>query len=132
MQNNVLMPGDKAGNYDKEWTKTFDLKFLILWIVLFAILLIVTIIFDPSLFSEKTFFAKTGIKLFIMMILALGWFKVNYTRKIQHFAAYLVPLLSPPTKPFGILPHLWESLFVLFMFLMLIGFSLLFAICAIF
>ena len=143
MGNNVLMPGDQAGNYDKKWTQTFDLKFLILWIVLFTILLIVTIIFDPSLFSEKTFFVKTGIKLFIMMILALGggmlcrhycnvddkgyitsskngWFKVNYTRKIQHFAAYLVPLLSPPTKPFGILPHLWESLFVLFMFLVLI------------
>ena len=49
-----------------------------------------------------------------------NWFKVNYTRKIQHFAAYLVPLLSPPTEPFGILPHLWESLFVLFMFLVLI------------
>ena len=49
-----------------------------------------------------------------------NWFKVNYTRKIQHFAAYLVPLLSPPTQPFGILPHLWESLFVLFMFLVLI------------
>ena len=48
------------------------------------------------------------------------WFKVNYTRKIQHFAAYLVPLLSPPTAPLGILPHLWESLFVLFMFLVLI------------
>ena len=48
------------------------------------------------------------------------WFKVNYTRKIQHFAAYLVPLLSPPTAPLGILPHLWESLFVLLMFLVLI------------
>ena len=72
MQNNVLMPGDQAGNYDKEWTKTFDLKFLILWIVLFAILLIVTIIFDPNLFSEKTFFTIAGIKLFVMMILALA------------------------------------------------------------
>lgn len=49
-----------------------------------------------------------------------SWFKVNYTRKIQHFAAYLVPLLSPPTSPFGILPHLWESLLVLLAFLLLI------------
>ena len=32
----------------------------------------------------------------------------------------MVPLLSPPTEPFGILPHLWESLFVLFTFLVLI------------
>ena len=143
MQNNVLMPGDTAGNYNKEWTKTFDLKFLILWVILFLVLLVFTIIYDPTLFLEKEFFMHSGIKLFIMMILSLGggllcrhycnidekgyitssknnWFKVNYTRKIQHFAAYLVPLISPPTKPFGILPHLWESLFVLFMFLVLI------------
>ena len=143
MQNNILMPGDTAGNYNEKWTKTFDLQFLILWIVLFTILLVCTIIFDPTLFGEKVFFTKSCIKLFVMMVLSLGggllcrhycnidekgyiissknnWFKVNYTRKIQHFAAYLVPLLSPPTKPFGILPHLWESLFVLFMFLVLI------------
>jgi hypothetical protein len=143
MQNNVLMPGDAAGNYNEKWTKTFDLKFLILWIILFIILLVCTLVFDPDLFSERAFFAKSCVKLFVMMVLSLAggllcrhycnidekgyiispknnWFKVNYTRKIQHFAAYLVPLLSPPTEPFGILPHLWESLFVLFMFLVLI------------
>ena len=143
MENNILMPGDSAGNYDEKWTKTFDLKFLILWLILFVLLLSWTIIFDPNLFSAKEFFIRAGIKLFITMILALlggmlcrhycntdskgyittsknKWFKVNYTRKIQHFAAYLVPLLSPPTAPLGILPHLWESLFVLFMFLVLI------------
>jgi hypothetical protein len=137
------MPGDAAGNYNESWIKTFDLKFLILWLVLFAILLGCTIFFDPSLFNEKEFFLRAFIKLFVMMVLALAggmlcrhycntndkgyittsknkWFKVNYTRKIQHFAAYLVPLLSPPTEPLGILPQLWESLFVLFMFLVLI------------
>ena len=140
---NILMPGDAAGNYDEKWTKTFDLQFLILWIILFAALLIYTIFFDASLFHEKAFFIRMCIKLAIMMILSIGgglicrhycntdekgyitspknsWFKVNYTRKIQHFAAYLVPLLSPPTAPLGILPHLWESLFVLLMFLVLI------------
>ena len=143
MQDNVLMPGDMAGNYNEKWTKTFDLKFLILWVVLFILLFSWTLIFDPSIFNERAFFLRAGIKLAIMMVLSLlggllcrhycntdekgyitssknGWFKVNYTRKIQHFAAYLVPLLSPPTKPFGIIPHLWESLFVLFMFLILI------------
>jgi hypothetical protein len=143
MQNNLLMPGDIAGNYEKKWTKTFDLQFLLLWIALFGLLLSWTIIFDPTLFNATEFFIKLLIKLSIMMILALlggllcrhycnidnkgyittsknKWFKVNYTRKIQHFAAYLVPLLSPPTEPLGILPHLWESLFVLFMFLVLI------------
>ncbi len=143
MQDKLLMPGDAAGNYDERWTKTFDLKFLILWLILFAFLLSWTVLFDPGLFDAWAFFKKTVVKLSVMMILALlggmlcrhycntdekgyittsknKWFKVNYTRKIQHFAAYLVPLLSPPTEPFGILPHLWESLFVLFMFLLLI------------
>lgn len=143
MQNSILMPGDAAGNYDEKWTKTFDLTFLILWLFLFVILLGWTIFFDPNLFQARDFFMKSGVKLFVMMVLALlggmlcrhychvddkgyittsknGWFKVNYTRKIQHFAAYLVPLLSPPTEPLGILPHLWESLFVLLMFLVLI------------
>ena len=143
MENNILMPGDAAGNYNEKWTRTFDLQFLILWIVLFVLLSTWTIVYDPNLFSAKEFFLKSAVKLFVMMILALlggmlcrhycntddkgyittsknKWFKVNYTRKIQHFAAYLVPLLSPPTEPLGILPHLWESLFVLFMFLVLI------------
>ena len=143
MPNQVLMPGDAAGNYDAKWTQTFDLTFLILWLVLFAILLGWTILFDPNLFEARAFFLRTAVKLCVMMLLALlggllcrhycnvdekgyittsknKWFKVNYTRKIQHFAAYLVPLLSPPTEPLGILPHLWESLFVLFMFLVLI------------
>ncbi len=143
MPDNILMPGDAAGNYDEKWTKTFDLKFLILWLVLFAFLLGWTLIYDPHLFDAKAFFMKSVFKLSVMMVLALlggmlcryychtddkgyittsknGWFKVNYTRKIQHFAAYLVPLLSPPTEPLGILPHLWESLFVLLMFLVLI------------
>jgi hypothetical protein len=51
MQNNILMPGDAAGNYDEKWTKTFDLKFLILWLILFVLLLSWTLIFDPNLFD---------------------------------------------------------------------------------
>lgn len=143
MKDTVLMPGDAAGNYNEKWTKTFDLSFLILWLFLFFVLLVCTLLFNQSLFTEKSFFLRSAIKLSIMMFLSLfggmlcryfcnvdekgyivssknKWFKVNYTRKIQHFAAYLVPLLSPPTDPLGILPHLWESLFVLFMFLILI------------
>ncbi len=143
MQNKILMPGDTAGNYDKKWTETFDLKFLILWVILFLFLLGWTLLYEPDFFSEKYFFTIIGIKLFVVMVLTLfggmvcrhycntdekgyittpknKWFKVNYTRKIQHFAAYLVPLLSPPTAPLGILPHLWEALFVLLMFLVLI------------
>ena len=195
MQDNILMPGDAAGNYDEKWAKTFDLKFLIIWLVLFVFLLTWTVIFDPNLFDARAFFFKTGIKLSIMMLLALGggmlcrhycnidekgyittsknkWFKVNYTRKIQHFAAYLVPswnlknryvrsyagsacvyiaavvflllfkgqfanpqefwtsmILFPPimTLSEAFAPHSMDT-----PIMMLIGFSLLFGICAIF
>ena len=55
---NILMPGDVAGHYNEKWTKTFDLQFLILWIVLFTALLVYTIFFDASLFHEKDFFIR--------------------------------------------------------------------------
>ena len=71
MQNNILMPGDAAGNYDGKWTKTFDLTFLILWLVLFLLLLGWTVIYDPKLFSATDFSAKSAVKLSVMMILAL-------------------------------------------------------------
>ena len=47
-------------------------------------------------------------------------FKVNYTRKLQHFAAYLVPLINPFGKHAGLLPHLWETFFVMLTFLVMI------------
>ena len=71
MQNDVLMPGDSAGNYQERWTKTFDLKFLILWVVLFVFLLGWTLIFDPNLFDAKAFFLRSAVKLFVMMVLSL-------------------------------------------------------------
>ena len=72
MQNNVLMPGDAAGDYSEKWTKTFDLKFLILWLILFVFMLGWTIISDPNLFQAKEFFMKSAVKLSVMMILALS------------------------------------------------------------
>ena len=45
---------------------------------------------------------------------------MNYTRKLQHFAAYLAPLINPFGKHEGLLPHLWETLFVMLTFLLLI------------
>lgn len=72
MEKKVLMPGEVAGNYNEKWTKTFDLQFLILWLVLFALLLVWTIVADPHLFDAHKFFLLTGVKLFVMMMLALG------------------------------------------------------------
>ena len=64
MQDNVLMPGDAAGNYNKKWTETFDLKFLIMWCILFVLLLGWTLVSDPDLFESRAFFLRSGIKTF--------------------------------------------------------------------
>lgn len=145
----IIQPGENAGDYSKDWKKTFDFEFLIGWILAFCILLGVTIYLRPSLLSNYHFFSFLFIKIIVMMLMSLvggilcrhfckvdekgyiitnkdSWFKVNYTRKLQHFAAYLIPLISisaiPKTRlhPAGIIPHIWESLFVLLAFLLLI------------
>ncbi len=149
MSDNVIHPGECAGDYSCDWRKTFDLPFLVGWSVAFIILFIITLHLQPELFSNFRFFVFCLIKLLIMLILSLvggllcrhyceidekgyiitnrnSWFKVNYTRKLQHFAAYLVPLISgtskpgTPLHPSSIIPHLWESLLVLLIFLLLI------------
>lgn len=48
-------------------------------------------------------------------------FKVNYTRKLQHFAAYMIPLLiSSPAADYGPLTLCWGNWFTLCAFLILI------------
>ncbi|MGL4944598.1 MAG: hypothetical protein ACRC46_15565 [Thermoguttaceae bacterium] len=135
------------GDYSKKWTQTFDLQFLIGWVVAVAIMLVVTTIWQPEIFRAYGFFQFCAIKIAVMCVIGtLGgmlcryyckadergyivagshkWFRVNYTRKLQHFAAYLIPLLGSAhhdaANPAGILPHVWESLFVLLAFLLLI------------
>ncbi|MGL6225545.1 MAG: hypothetical protein ACRC10_02850 [Thermoguttaceae bacterium] len=134
---------EHSGNYLAKWTQTFDLYFLLGWIVAVLILLALTILYQPDFFHEYAFFRFCLIKVFIMCLIGVAggtlcrcycktdnkgyiiagshrWFKVNYTRKLQHFAAYLIPLLGPAAAPYGLLPHLWESLLVLLAFLLLI------------
>ncbi|MCX7019826.1 MAG: hypothetical protein WCK47_07310 [bacterium] len=148
-ENRVILPGDSAGLYDQDWKKTFDLTFLAGWAVALLILFTTTRSLQPALLSDGPFFLFGLTKLAIMMLMSFAGgllcrhfcridekgyiitnkdsaFKINYTRKLQHFAAYLVPLISvsasPGSKmhPFGALPHLWESLLVLLAFLLLI------------
>ncbi|MCK9423530.1 MAG: hypothetical protein M0Q38_13120 [Bacteroidales bacterium] len=145
----VILPGEEAGNYSKKWYKTFDIVFLIGWLCAFLVLYVLSINFEPGFLTDYQFLLFCSFKLFIMLLVSLlggivcrhycktddkgyiitnpnSWFKVNYTRKIQHFAAYLIPLISASNHvgtqlhPQGIIPHLWESLFVLLMFLLLI------------
>ena len=145
----LILPGENGGDYSEKWHKTFDIVFLVGWILSFIVLSLVTYYIYPSLLTEYPFFLFCFLKLFIMLIMSLiggalcryyckvddkgyiissknSWFKVNYTRKLQHFAAYLIPLVSATSQvgtslhPEGIIPHLWESLFVLLIFLLLI------------
>jgi len=144
-----MLPGECAGDYRQDWKQTFDLAFLMGWIIAFVIMLAVTARIQPELFTAYPFWAFCLFKIIVMMLMSWAggllcrhfcpvdekgyiitsknsWFKVNYTRKLQHFAAYLVPLISVGAMPgnkfhqAGILPHLWESLFVLLAFLLLI------------
>jgi len=148
MNAKIILPGEKSGEYSLNWKKTFDVVFLSGWIVAFIILTIVTIILQPELFNQYFFFLYCIVKvLFILTMSFCGgllcrhyckvdekgyiktnkdsWFKVNYTRKVQHFAAYLVPLINMGAigsefHPVGIFHTIWESLLVLFVFLLLI------------
>ena len=131
------------GNYDAPWTKTFDLVFLIGWIIALAALTAVTLWghVHGKIDREFIFFSLTKIIVVGAISLVGGilcrkfcgtdekgyiiytkptLFKVNYTRKLQHFAAYLVPLINPMGKHEGLIPHLWETLFVMLTFLLLI------------
>ena len=104
--NNLILPGENAGDYSERWEKTFDKVFLLGWILSAIILSIVTFIFQPSLFTKYQFFGFCFFKIFIMLLMSLAggaacryyckidkngyisssknsWFKVNYTRKLQ-------------------------------------------------
>lgn len=134
-----------CGDYSAPWTQTFDLPFLVGWLLSAAVLAVVTNRYLPELWSEYTFFGFCGVKIAVVCLIGFiggmvcrhfcrcdergyiiegshRWFKVNYTRKLQHFAAYLVPLIAPAavTHPKGIIPHLWETLLVMLTFLLLI------------
>ena len=92
------------------------MAFLIGWSAVFIIIFIITYIYAFFIFEERTFWIFLFAKLMAMIIVAIlaglvcrhfcetdekgyilksknSWFKVNYTRKIQHFAAYLIPLI---------------------------------------
>ena len=110
------LEGESAGDYAADWTHTFDLVFLVLMGVLLAALCVWTELTHPELWSNGLFWIEQTPKVGLMMLVSLGGgllcryfcridengyivtsksdtFKVNYTRKLQHFAAYLIPLL---------------------------------------
>jgi dolichol kinase len=140
--------GDSAEEtpYTEEWTKTFDLWFLIGMAAMLVILLVWTHIEAPILFANTAYWIEQLPKVAVMMTVSIiggllcryfcriderGYiitnkdsvFKVNYTRKLQHFAAYLVPLLlhtRAAAAQRGALTLSWGNWFTLLGFLIMI------------
>jgi dolichol kinase len=108
--------GDVMGGYSLPWKTTFDFTLLIFMICALGLLIVWTTLVYPHLWYDYMFFVMLLPKMLVMMSVALAGgltcryfcevdekgyvitnkkskFKVNYTRKLQHFAAYMVPLL---------------------------------------
>lgn len=139
------LEGESAGDYSLPWTQTFDLWFCFLMLGFLLILCVWTFFTAPELFSDVNFWVSQLPKVATMMIVSLfggllcryfcevdanGYivtsktsiFKVNYTRKLQHFAAYLVPLVfhSASGHSGGPLLLAWGNWFTMLSFLILI------------
>jgi dolichol kinase len=134
--------GDVAGDYEDHWTNTFDMVFLIGMLLYAAVLLVLTYVYAPEYFYSYAFWLMQLPKLGAMMLVSLlggvvcrcfctvdekGYiitnkssvFKVNYTRKLQHFAAYMVPLVIK-NNYHGPLALGWGDFFTMLGFLVLI------------
>jgi len=105
----ILKPGEKWESRkfypEVPWTTIFDFKLVVFMSVSWVILMACSYWVLPGLILHPTqylsFWQFQFIKLCFMLFVAfLGGLvvltyhvKVNYTRKIQHFCAYLIPLL---------------------------------------
>jgi dolichol kinase len=141
-KSSLVEEGDVAGDYDESWRTTFDFVFFVGMMVFLASLIVLTYVFEPALLTSGHFWLMQTPKLGVMMFVSLiggivcrhfcdvdekGYiitnkssrFKVNYTRKLQHFAAYMVPLVIK-SKESGPLPLAWGDFFSMLGFLVLI------------
>jgi dolichol kinase len=144
--NDLIYAGQIAGRYDDLWTRTFDFAFLISMVIFLALLIVLTCVYKPELWSNGTFWLFLLPKLIIMMTVSTiggiicrffcivdesGYiiternsiFKVNYTRKFQNLAAYLIPLVVKPLESCrcnGPLELAWGDFVTLLGFLILI------------
>jgi len=142
----VIYAGQVAGTYEERWTKTFDLAFLMFMMFYLVMLIIMTTVLQYSLWTNREFWLYLIPKFLVMSLVSLvggivcryfsimddngyvlttriSLFKVNYTRKFQHFAAYLVPLLINPPQSCncsGPLELVWGDYVTLLPFLLMI------------
>ncbi|TMW66808.1 hypothetical protein Poli38472_014120 [Pythium oligandrum] len=138
----LVEEGEVAGDYEESWVRTFDFVFLIGMALYLAVLVVLTYIYQPWLLTSVRFWLLQLPKLGVMVLVSLlggivcryfcdvdekGYiitnksskFKVNYTRKLQHFAAYMVPLVIK-SEFHGPLELGWGDFFSMLGFLVLI------------
>ncbi|KAL7681448.1 putative HECT domain-containing protein [Plasmopara halstedii] len=138
----LIEEGEVAGDYEIHWYDTFDFAFVTGMIVFAGALLILTYIYESQWLHETKFWVMQLPKLVVMMVVSLvggiicrcfcdvdekGYimtnksskFKVNYTRKLQHFAAYMVPLVIK-SEYSGSIALAWGDFFTMLGFLVLI------------
>ncbi|CAH0480121.1 unnamed protein product [Peronospora belbahrii] len=138
----LVEEGEVAGNYEKHWYGTFDFAFMLGMIVYAGVMLLLTYFYEPKWLVDLHFWLMQLPKLGVMMVVSLiggvlcrifcdvnekGYiitnksskFKVNYTRKLQHFAAYMVPLVVRADYP-GLIALAWADFFTMLGFLVLI------------
>jgi len=136
--------------YIEPWTKTFDIVFLIAMLLFFPLLILSSYLTMPEILSNPAVWLNFAIKFGVMVVASLiggvvtrlcaeiddrGYittgadmktkskvkgFKVNYTRKIQHFAAYAVPVLMASPIEKGALELAWSDWCTLMGFVILI------------
>ena len=141
----LLQAGEVAGDYSADWRGTFDMVFLVVMLVALAVLCILTQVYVPELWHDSFFWVSQLPKVGAMFAISIfggalcryfsviddkGYilttvssrFKVNYTRKLQHFAAYVVPLLvrPDPNASTSVLYLAWGEWFTLLAFLLMI------------
>lgn len=95
-----------ADYYEADWYNGWDMFMMCFMIGLLVVLLVATYFIHPSIYTQPGEYAQfwtyqTCKFLFMCFVAFLGGLlvtqggvKVNYTRKIQHFCAYLIPLVT--------------------------------------
>ncbi|ETW08348.1 hypothetical protein, variant 1 [Aphanomyces invadans] len=145
-EDDMIYAGQVAANYTAPWTATFDLVFLLSMLASFVALIVSTRFARPDLWTNAQFWQGLAIQLAgILAVSTVGGlicrgfgiindegyllttisasFKVNYTRKCHHLAAYILPLLNPWSIVDGDttqLPLLWSYFSILVSFVLLV------------
>ncbi|CAI5744094.1 unnamed protein product [Peronospora destructor] len=142
LKTSLVEEGEVAGNYEKPWYGTFDFAFMLGMIAYAAVMFVLTYLYEPQWLLKPQFWLMQLPKLVVMMVVSLvggiicrcfcdvdekGYimtnksskFKVNYTRKLQHFAAYMVPLVIK-SDYHGPIALAWGDFFTMLGFLVLI------------